>query len=301
MLQAYWTLWFAQRNADLQRSALEVAQRELAEAEIRRDAGALAPAELVPIRVEVARAEEAVVSTRADVRASSIALAELLGVAPGTILVTDSEPPVAGDVPPPDVLVNEAISHSPALARLKAGIAAAEIQADVARDAALPRLDATGSLRVAGLGDGVGNSFAELVTFDAIVAFASLRLELPVTNRARRLDAERAEIAVSTAQAELELAGHELRATVAALDADLDTAHERLDLARQTAALARENVEAQTARFDAGKSTTLEVVSSLESQREAELRVLQIEVEIARQRLAMENLIGALGRRAARQ
>ena len=75
---------------------------------------------------------------------------------------------------------------------------------------------------------------------------------------------------------------------------DLGASDERLALARETAALSRENVDAQSARFDAGKGTTLEIIDALKSFREAEFRVVQIQVERALTQLQLEDATGAL-------
>jgi outer membrane protein TolC len=53
-------------------------------------------------------------------------------------------------------------------------------------------------------------------------------------------------------------------------------------------------VDAQNARFEAGRGTMLEVVDSVESVREAEFRVVQIEIQIAQERLKLDELTGRL-------
>lgn len=187
-----------------------------------------------------------------------------------------------------------ALNESPSISQIKANIGATKIRTEVAQNNALPRLDALASVNVAGLGTTPSDSLSSFGSLDAVVLYGGLRLELPVINRARRIEVERSEADTIIAETELELAERALKAEVASLLVNLQTAQQRLELAKDTAELARENVEAQNARFEAGRGTMLEVVDSVESVREAEFRVVQIEIQIAQERLKLDELTGRL-------
>jgi outer membrane protein len=294
VLTAYWSLWSAQRSVEIQEESLEVSRKQLADAEFRLSVGAVAPSQLVPMRIEIARGQESVVSARAVVRQKSIALAQLVGSSPSDVLVASPDGPVLSAVSGLSQSVDLATSTSPRLARLKVTMESSKIAVSSAKDAALPKLDASGSVQVAGLGTSVGDSFAEFGGLDAIVLFAGLRLELPIINRSRQIDVERSEIAVQIAKDDYQQAEREIQSSVTSLLNDLGSSDERLALARETAALSRENVDAQSARFDAGRGTTLEIIDALKSFREAEFRVVQIQVERALTQLRLEDATGAL-------
>ncbi|MEZ4458995.1 MAG: TolC family protein [bacterium] len=294
VLNAYWSLWSAQRSVEIEGEALEVSKKQLADAEFRLSVGAVAPAQLVPMRIEIARAEESLVSAKSVVRQRAITLAQLVGLPPGAELIASPDGPSLSNTTGLEQALELARSNSPRLARLRVALESSKISVAQAEDAALPRLDATGSVQVAGLGTTVGDSFSEFAGFDAIVLFAGLRLELPVINRAREIDVERSQVSVTIAQAEYDQTERELNSRVAGLLNDLGSSDERLRLARETAALTRENVTAQSARFDAGKATTLDVIDSLKSFREAEFRVTQLQVERALTQLQLEEATGVL-------
>ncbi len=294
VLTAYWSLWSAQRSVEIEEESLEVSRKQLVDAEYRLSVGAVAPAQLVPIRIEIARAQETVVSARSLVRQKGIALAQLVGLEPSAILVASPDGPVLSTLSGLAQTIDLATSSSPRLARLKVTMESTKISVVTAKDAALPKLDANGSLQVAGLGTTAGDSFSEFGGFDAIVFFAGLKLELPILNRARQIDVERSEIAVQIARDDYAQAEREIQSRVTSLLSDLGSSDERLALARETAALSRENVDAQSARFDAGKGTTLEIIDALNSFREAEFRVVQIQVERALTQLQLENATGTL-------
>ena len=294
VLNAYWSLWSAQRSVEIETEALEVSKKQLADAEFRLSVGAVAPAQLVPMRIEIARAEESLVSAQSVVRQRAIALAQLVGLPPDAQLVASPDGPALSGTMGLKESIELAKANSPRLARLKVALESSKISVAQAEDAALPKLDATGSVQVAGLGSTLGDSFSEFAGFDAIVLFAGLRLELPIINRAREIDVERSQVSVTVAQAEYDQTERELSSRVAGLLNDLGSSDERLRLARETAALARENVTAQSARFDAGKATTLEIIDALKSFREAEFRVTQLQVERALTQLQLEDASGVL-------
>ena len=121
--------------------------------------------------------------------------------------------------------------------------------------------------------------------------YGGVRLELPLQNRAREAEAQQATAAIEVTRARYAAARRDLHAEVTQAVTSLTLATRRIDLARESAALARESVDAQSARFDVGRATSLDVVSALQSQREAEFRVVTLEVEIVQQKLTLEQLL----------
>lgn len=294
VLSAYWTLWSAQRSLEIANESLDVTKEQLAAGQARLDAGVIAPAELVSLRAEVASAEGSVVDARSALQSASLALARVLGIPSSTALRASASQPPAVKLPALEDSVALAREQSPRLIELRAAVQSAEVTAKVAKNGALPSLESTASVQAAGLGTGLGTAFGDLAEFDALTAFVGLRFELPLSNKGRRADAERAELAVQSAQIDVDTAELNLDAELASFWADATAAQERLELARRTAELARENVEAQSARFDAGKGTSLEVTAAIQSLREAEARVLDVQVDLVEAQLGIGELTGSL-------
>lgn len=294
VLSAYWSLWSAQRSLEIATEALDVTRQQLAAGEVRLEAGVVAPSELVSLRTEVAGAEERVVEARVGVQRASLTLTRVIGVEASTALrASDADPPRVA-VAPLEATISQAREQSPDLVQLRANVESASIQARVARNNALPNLETTASLQAAGLGNDLGGAFADVADFDAVIGFVGLTFELPLSNKGRRADAERAELAVRNAEIDVERAERALTTELSTLWSEANAAVERLELARQTAALARENVDAQAARFDAGKGTSLEVTDAIQRLREAEARVLDVEIELVEAQLGIGELTGSL-------
>ncbi len=294
VLTAYWSLWSAQKSLQIAEEALEVTQKELQQGEARLDEGIIAPAELVSLRTEVASAKETVVAAKTRVGQASLTLANAIGLEATTELRASDIKPPNTELAPLQDSISLAKEQSPDLIRLRANVRSARIEADVAENNALPNLETTASLQFAGIGNEIGSSIEDLAQLDAVTGYVGIRLELPLFNDKRRADADRADLAAQNARLEVERYELELASQMSKLWSDALSARERLDLAKETAKLARENVEAQSARFEVGKSTTLDVTDAIQRLREAENRVLQVEVELVEAQLGIAELTGTL-------
>ena len=294
-LDAYWQMWFAQQEIQIQTQALEVAAQSIAEANERLEVGVLAEADLIALQSEAASIEERLVTSRARLRQTAAALARIMGAKLDQIpqAVIPDAPPLPPQLTA-EAAIARAMARSPQLAQLKTNVALAQIEAEVAEDAALPRLDLVGNVGISGLGEGLSDAFGQLVSFDAVVGYLGLQLELPLVNRARQAQAERASLAVSEARLRYEIALDAIEADVVQRLTAMDAAREKLALARRAAALARQSVEAQQARFEVDKATSLDVVQALQNARETELRVAAVLVEMVQAQLGVEELTGGI-------
>lgn len=293
VLSAYWDLWLAQQNVAIQQAALEIAQQNIENAEYRLETGAIAPADLIPLRLELTNLESSLVTARNLVRQRSAELANVTGQNPAIPLQASAELPEL-DIPSLENAMQLYKENSYELARLELAIENARLQARLAENDARPRLDAVASFELAGLDRDAIDSIAQLPQFNAFTAFAGLRLELPIRNRSAQAEAERANLAVLVAQTDYERSTTNANTRVLTLLNDAQTTQERIRLAQQSAELAKQSVEAQTARFDTGRGTSFDVVTALQRYQEAELRVVETQVDIIRRILSIDELTGQL-------
>jgi outer membrane protein TolC len=289
VLQAYWNLWSAQRALKIQHDALAIARKQLADGEVRLEAGAMAPAELTSLRAEIARAQESVLEADATIVQRANTLALLIGEQPGSVLMTMEQAPQTSASIKLDEALLVAEKNSPTLATLLLELETLSTRVEIADNNARADLQLIGSIQSTGLGFGAGEALGNIASSQ--LYYGGVRLELPLQNKARLADADRATASIEVTRARYAAARRELRAEVAQAVATLTAATQRLGLARESAVLARESVDAQSARFDAGRATSLDVVNSLQAQREAEFRVVSLEVEIVQQKLTLEQLM----------
>lgn len=292
VMTAYWDLWLSSRSVEVQREALEISRQNLRNAEARLDAGTIARADLGPLQIEVASGEERVLIAESALRQRSTALATLLGEPPGAQFIAQGSEPKERAIPKLEVVLANHREQNQELKRAAVQIEEARIQAFLAKNQALPRLDAVGSFSLDGLDRNIGGSLAQMGRFEGWVAFAGLRLELPVNNRSRQADAERAEIGVESAKLDYKRLEDNLSARIITILEQAETAKIRVEVARSTAELTRQNVDDQSARFEVGRGTTMEVIDALQRHREAAERVIEAQVELERHLLTLQSLTG---------
>ncbi len=295
VLTAYWDLWNARRDVDIQRRGLEVAEQALEDGRRRLEAGAIGDSDLIPLRREVASLRETLAESRATRSQRRIELARLLG------LETHPEDLEATTAPPTDefsgdlqTALDRAVDQSYALHEQRQQIEQARVEATVAHNDKLPKLDTTGSVSLSGLGRDLPPAYESLGATDGLVGMISLSLELPLVNKARAADARRADLGVERAELQYESTRDQIEANIRDQFTSLQTARERLELARRTARLSEQNVEYQRSRYRNGAATALDVAETLQEHREAKLRVANLRVETRRRRIALEDLTGSL-------
>lgn len=293
-LTAFWDLWLAQQNVLIQQAALEIAQQNIQNAETRLETGVIAPADLIPLHLEFTNIESSLVTAQNIVRQRSTDLANLTGQNPERPLQATSELPSDTTLPDIQTALTNYKESSYDIARQKLAIQNAQLQEFLAKNDAKPRLDAVASAQLTGLDQQPLNSLSELAKFNAFVIFAGLRLELPIKNTAANAEATRASLATQAAQMELERLELNAYARVVTLLNDANAAQDRITLAKKSADLAKQSVDAQTARFDTGRGTSFDVVTALQRYQEAELRIVETQVDIIRRLLTIDEITGQL-------
>jgi len=296
VVSAFWELWYAQAAVAIQRQSLEVAERQLDEARMRVEVGALAPLEVLPLETEVAQVREALVATEADVRRRQVALARLVGTPlAGRLEAAPEAPGLPGVIPDDGALVGLVVDHAYELDELAAAVEQARIQAQVTEELARPRLDASTWFTVAGLGNrNVGDTFSMFGQFQAVSLFVGLELELPLDRTLVESDVARGRLSVDAARERLRDAND--RVTAAAVDAAeaVRAARSRLALSETTAGLAARSAEGQRARFEAGAITATDWIIAEQQRRQAELRVARASADLVVADVALQHLTGAL-------
>src|SRR5690554_5638885 len=105
VLSTYWDLWLAEQSLEIQQGAGELARQNMENIEVRLEAGAVAPADLIPLRIEIAQVEERLLTARARVRERSVELARLLGMPPEQQLRARADAPAAPNFPELDAVM----------------------------------------------------------------------------------------------------------------------------------------------------------------------------------------------------
>lgn len=288
---AYWQLTVAQASERVAGESVALAERQFTATKARIAAGRLSPLDETSARASVAARQDAAVAAQQARIAAEAALVSLVvddapsGRQLAAALRATSEPPAPGDLGQPASIEAEtrrALSRRPELRELRARVAAAHRTQEAADHETLPDLSLTATVGLRGLaGDkqrppggvedtlgehfdgGIGQSFANGPRFPYYTIGA--HLEMPLPNTQATALAEAAAIDARARAAELRRAEWVVRTQVRQAVRVLAQARERLRTASEALTLAQQSLEGEQRKFDAGVSTTFEVIRVQES------------------------------------
>jgi outer membrane protein TolC len=297
-LSAYWELWYAQQAVRVQEEALALATQQHEAQRLRvEQLGTAAPADLLQLAQQRASISESLALAHSTRETRAIALGRLLGMSPegASTLVASGDPPEAASPPPVSRLASLARDASSELMALRAQIDGARQRVRSASDADQPRLDLLGSVAVAGLWNETTIDGLQLPgDRPAFGGLVGLELELPLGTSQAAAEHEGARADLEAAEARYLAREQELVAELAAARVEVETSGRQIELANETARLARQLASAESERLAIGTTTPLALVVAQQGQRESELRTLRAIVDRVTAELGLAHRTGQL-------
>jgi len=296
---AFLSFFTATREAEVRKTAVELAERLMAQTDARIDAGGAAPMDRLPAEAAVASRREELL--RADAAAQSAAddLKNVLGVRSSQdwderlvpILSEARVPP-----PGPDETMDEAFRRRPEVTAQGARRLQAEIQETVARNHVLPSLDLTASGGLSGLSGApnpnplfpvpstafAGNyrdSLDRMVSGRYFNWFLGLKTELPWRFDREKAEWARARTALEEQRLLEEALSLRIRSEVRKGRRDLFSALERIEASRSSAAASSKKLEAEEKKLALGRSTSAEVLRFQQDISEARLAEVRAQAD----------------------
>ena len=299
---AYWDLVFAIDNLAVQQQSLELAQRSFRDNRARVEIGTMAPLDIVQAEAEVAQREEGVILAEAAISRAEDALRALISnpVDQPQFWNVRLEPsdqaqfrPVTVDT---DAAVRNALSIRTDLVASRKQIESNDIAIRYLRNQSLPDVNALVNYAAVGL---AGTQFlfgpgfpppvlAERQTgyFAALGdAFASdfptwsLQLQVNYPIGASNAEASLARARLQNTQAHKQLQGSELQVTTQVRNyaRNVQTNSKRVEATRSSRALAEKRLEAEEKKFQAGMTSSFQVIQAqrdLSQARNSELQAI---------------------------
>jgi outer membrane protein TolC len=190
-----------------------------------------------------------------------------------------------------DAETERALAASPALKALNRGLALSAIDVAVAAASLRPQLDLAATVGRTTRDVGFGASLRELGDNDATAGSIGLTFSLPIQNRAARGTAEAARAAEEGARLDAHDLELSIRDGVARLAAQIRSAGARIEYARASVGFAQQNLEAEQARFEVGRSTNNDVLLRQQELKQAQISVARAVVDL----LEADAALSALG------
>lgn len=276
LVGAYLELAHAQAERAIREQAHALALEQLEASRARLALGQLAPVDLPAVEQAVAERAQAL-----DLAAQRVADRD---AALATLLELDGAPGVA--VPDPETwpgteaaAVEAAVANNPDLAVLDAEIARQRTALPRLEDATLPQLDLTVVASQTGHDEDLGGAVVALSDNETHFYGASLGFQLPLRNRAAEGTLAQARLAVERARLEREARRREVAQAAAEAWRAVQTAVRNEARLIEIAGLSERTLAAERARFDAGRTTNLEVLRVQQSYEEAQLAVARARVD----------------------
>ncbi|NWJ39433.1 MAG: TolC family protein [Geothrix sp.] len=296
----YWDVVFGQRNLENKQQALDLAQKQLKENQIRVQVGTLAPIEVTSSEASVAQREQDIIAAEAQLLNAKDALIRAL--------YPSSERPAGlemADTPSVKALeMNEAAAEKQALANrieLKSArldLESKQILETAAANRTLPQLDAfatyNGSAASQVPSEGLAAVNKDLTKGTYPGYTVGLQFALPLQNRAAR--GNQAQARANRRQSELGLRDLELGITLETRQAfrNVDASAKGVAAAEKTRYFREKDLEAEQKKFENGMSTNFLVLSKQNDLDTAKSNELQSQITYAKAITALEKALGHL-------
>lgn len=275
VISAYWDLALAQRDLEIRKSSLVLAQERLRRTQAAIQGGGIAATEALAVEQVIAQREEEILDAELAVIERSIALRRMVGfeIGPGELVLTvPTELGVPGRTWKVDSVLADSYRTSPDLARFAILEKDATIEVEVAENGLLPTLDLALSFGPQGVDDTASGALENMARFDDLSAVATLTFSHSIGNHgargaARQARAERLKIKINETDTRAQIAEVVAEAVVLA-----ESAARRVEIAGKAISLAEQNIVAEQARFGLGKATNFDVLLRQEELKEAQLR-----------------------------
>jgi outer membrane protein len=298
VVAAYWEVWYAHETVRINEASLELAKVQETQAQQQVASGALAPASALPYATRVAELEEAVLGARTDQRQRELALAQLLGQPSGvavSLTAVDTPRPLSSAEPLEARAIDDALRNSYQQKQLETQLALAKEQLKTVGDPLRPRLDVDAYVQAEGLGNRrVPPAFEQLGKLQAVSAHVGLTFEMPLSDTRRNAQIEASRLSSHIAQQQLVENEVAIRSSVAAALTRLRAARQKAELSTRTEKVARQQAEAERARFQAGSSIAISVQEAEDSLRQAQLRAQRARVDVMLAENELSELRGQL-------
>ncbi len=259
--QAYWDLVFAHQNLEVLQLSLELARKLMEDTETRIDAGKLAAIDLFQPQAEVAQREQDLISGERAIGAAEDNLKLLLNseewLVPFRLTDAPSIDPVYPDI---RKIYDRAISNRPDLQAANLQVAASKYQLDKAENDKKPALDLIGTVGFGSRAEDYSSALDNSLSDSDTLWQVGLSFSRPLDNSLAQGRYRQAMAVHNINKTNVEQLKQEIRKTVRVTVRDVDLALKAIEATRKTSIATQKRLEAEQIKFEAGRSTTLDVL-----------------------------------------
>ncbi|MEM6995568.1 MAG: TolC family protein [Myxococcota bacterium] len=321
IVTSYWDLLFAHRDLENKRRSVELAQKQLERTRALVSAGRLSPVDAKAVEQSVAVRESDVITAEGALLDASLNLRTLAGQqfadrdTLGVLPMTD--PVVKPRVVDTKGEMERALANNPQVRQLQLAIASRRIDELVAANNRLPQLDISGSFTPQGRsvdtipdqttgdpggqgnwGEAFRNIFSDQVAGNGLLAdwtlTGTLTLTWDVQNRGPKGQHQAALKQIEKSRLQLDQARQNIASGVIRAANSLRTAAKVMEVSEISLDLAADNLAAEQARFDVGRSTNFDVLQRIDEVDSASANALSAQVAYLKALVQLQSLNGEI-------
>jgi outer membrane protein TolC len=293
----YWDVVFAQRNLENKQQALELAQKQLKENQIRVQVGTLAPIEVTSSEASVAQAEQDIITAEAQSLNAKDALIRALypnAERPAGLELTDA-PNLSHSVLDVAAAEHMALERRVELKSARLDLQSKNVLEVAAKNRTMPQLDLT----VGYNGSASNHDAFSPVNSDLFQAknpgySVGLQFSMPIENRGAKGGLYQARANRRSSQLNLQDQELAIRLQVRQAIRNIEAAEKGVKAAEKTRIFREKDLDAEKKKFENGMSTNFLVLSKLNDLNTAKSNELQAQITYAKGVTALEQAVGNL-------
>ncbi len=259
--KAYWQLVYAYQNLEVLKLGLTLAKTLYDDTAAKIRAGKLASIDIYQPESEVARREEDLITGERAIGVAESNLKLLMNSQDwNTPFSPTSKPDTAPVTPDITSVLANALENRPDLKAAAMQIEATEYQLNKAENDVLPALNLFGSVGFGGTDDAYTNALSNSLDGSETLWQMGVTFSRPFSNSLARGRLRQALAENRKSRTSLELLRQNIRRTVQITVRDVKLALKAIEATSKTATATEKRLEAEQIKFDAGRSTTLDVL-----------------------------------------
>jgi len=257
----YWQLVYSHQNLEVLELGLTLAQTLRDETAAKIKAGKLASIDIYQPESEVARREEDLITGERAIGVAEADLKLLMNSQDWLLPYNPVNKPKT-DPMTPDIreVLDNALENRPDLKAATMQIKASEYQVNKAENNILPALDFVGSVGVGGTDDTYGNALERSFNDADTQWQVGVVFSRPFNNSLARGQLRKAMAQNRKSRTNLELLQQNIKRSIRITVRDVELALKAIEATSKTALATQKRLEAEQIKFDAGRSTTLDVL-----------------------------------------
>lgn len=280
--QAYWDLVFRRQDLEVQKQQLVLAQQLLDQIRKQVAVGTLAPLDVLQAETNIARVEERILVADNAVRAAEDRLKRvmnfsLIGERADVAIVPADPPTYTEPVLDQDEQIRQALAQRADLIQAKLTLENQHIGLVFDKNQVLPTLDLDATLRINGIDNHLGGSFAEIEPTKRYGWGVGVTFRYPLQNRQATSRVQQSQLAIRQQVVRIKDLEESIIADVRNSFRDVLTNAQRVQSSRISSRLAQKQLEAEEKKLQVGLATvftTLQFQDVLSQQRSNEINAI---------------------------